>query len=149
MPKRERDKGARGERELKVILKDNGLLVNRGFAQFGEPDLKGLEGIHIECKRQERLNLHEAMKQAQRDAEKMQDGEPMVFHRRNHEGWFVTQSLESWIEMYKAWRKEKADVSGRVFESQEEERDRQCDIRETGNSNREIMEYQGEFHDLP
>ncbi len=34
----------------------------------GAADVVGLPGIHIECKRVERLNLHDAMDQAVRDA---------------------------------------------------------------------------------
>ncbi len=41
-----------------------------------EPDLSGLPGVHIECKRVERLNISQAMAQAVRDAEKFQDGAP-------------------------------------------------------------------------
>lgn len=38
------------------------------------PDLEGLPGVHIECKRVERLNIPEAMGQAVRDSEKFKDG---------------------------------------------------------------------------
>lgn len=78
-------KGASGEKELAAVLKGYGYEVQRGGSlTFGTvPDLVGLPGVHIECKRVERLNLYEAMQQAQRDAERFQDGAPCVFHRRN------------------------------------------------------------------
>lgn len=78
-------KGASGEKELAAVLKGYGYEVQRGGSlTFGTvPDLVGLPGVHIECKRVERLNLYEAMRQAQRDAERFQDGAPCVFHRRN------------------------------------------------------------------
>lgn len=67
----------------------------------GDADVVGLPGIHIECKRVERLNLVEAMHQAERDA---RPGElPAVFHRRNGEPWLVTMPLEKWIEIYREW----------------------------------------------
>ena len=53
------------------------------------------------CKRNERLNVPEAMAQAVRDAERFQDGAPTVFHRRNRSGWLVTQRLEDWIALYR------------------------------------------------
>lgn len=62
------------------------------------PDLVGLPGIHIECKRVERLNLYDAMAQAERDSERFQDGVPAVFHRRSRSPWLVTMKLEDWGE---------------------------------------------------
>ena len=68
---------------------------------FGKvPDLIGLEGIHIEVKRVERLNVPEAMRQAIRDAERFQDGAPTLFHRRSREPWLVTMRLSDWIDIY-------------------------------------------------
>lgn len=72
---------------------------------FGEvPDLVGLPGVHIECKRVERLNVWEAMAQAIRDAERFQDGAPALFHRRNRSPWLVTMRLEDWIRIYHTQR---------------------------------------------
>ena len=95
-------KGAAGERELAALLREYGYPVERGGSlSFGEvPDLVGLPGVHIECKRVERLNLPAAMAQAARDAERFQDGAPAVFHRRNREPWLVTMQFTDWLEMY-------------------------------------------------
>ena len=95
-------KGAGGERELASILQQYGYLIEReGTKTFGTvPDLTGLPGVHIECKRVERLNISEAMKQAVRDSDWFRDGAPTVFHRRNREGWLVTMRLEDWIRLY-------------------------------------------------
>ena len=68
-----------------------------------EPDLSGLPGVHIECKRVERLNVSQAV----RDAEKFQDGAPTVFHRRNREGWLVTMQLSDWLGLFKNSQKHK------------------------------------------
>ena len=75
----------------------------RGMAMISSgavPDLVGLPGIHIECKRVERLNLHDAMAQAERDSERFQDGVPAVFHRRSRSPWLVTMKLEDWGRLY-------------------------------------------------
>jgi len=64
------------------------------------PDLVGLSGIHIECKRVERLNVSEAMRQAVRDSERFRDGFPTVFHRKNREDWLVTMRFEDWMKLY-------------------------------------------------
>lgn len=61
-------------------------------------DLIGIDGIHIECKHNERLNIFEAMEQADRDSH----GEiPTVFHRKNNKPWLVTMHLEDWVKLYK------------------------------------------------
>lgn len=96
-----RGKGARGERELAKILNEHGISCHRGYVQFKESDLIGIPGVHVECKRVERLNIHEAMKQAIREAQKRKDGKPTVFHRRNNTEWLVTMRLEDWINLYK------------------------------------------------
>ena len=95
-------KGADGERELAAVLREYGYEIKRGGSlSFGEaPDLAGLPGIHIECKRVERLNVSEAMHQAIRDSEAFRDGAPTVFHRRSREPWLVTMRLADWMTLY-------------------------------------------------
>lgn len=102
--RRSQRKGRDGERELAGILQKFGYPVRPGMAvSFGsDPDLIGLPGIHIECKRNERLNLWEAMEQAARDSEKFQDGRPAVFHRRNRQPWLVTMRLVDWMALFSA-----------------------------------------------
>lgn len=96
-------KGRDGELELCRILQGHGYPVEPGKAQsYGEvPDLFGLPGVHIECKRVERLNVPEAMSQAERDAQRFGDGAPAVFHRRSRSPWLVTMKLEDWLELYR------------------------------------------------
>ena len=102
MGKTSQRKGRAGEMELARLLQGYGYDVQPGRAQsYGAtPDLVGLPGVHIECKRNERLNVPEAMAQAVRDAEKFGDGAPTVFHRRNRSGWLVTMRLPDWMKMY-------------------------------------------------
>ena len=73
-------KGAAGERELAEQLRQYGYEIQRGGSMtFGSvPDLVGLPGVHIECKRVEKLRLDEAMQQAITDSERFHDGVPAV-----------------------------------------------------------------------
>jgi Holliday junction resolvase len=98
-----RNKGAQGERELAKLLSDKlGLdSIKRGYVFCRESDVIGLKGIHIECKRVEKLNIENAMEQARNEAEKRKDGKPTLFHRRNRKGWLVTMDLDDWIELYR------------------------------------------------
>ena len=97
-----RAKGKRAELELARILRGYGYDTRRGqqyCGANGDADVVGLPGVHIECKRVERLNLEDAVAQAQRDA---RPGEmPVVMHRRNRGQWLVTMPLENWMELYK------------------------------------------------
>ena len=106
--KQSQAKGRRGELELARILQGYGYNVQPGRAQsYGqEPDLWGLPGVHIEVKRVERLNLTQAMQQAQRDAERFQDGAPAVFFRRSRSPWMVAMRLEDWLELYQRRQQE-------------------------------------------
>lgn len=100
-------KGTNGERELVNILKSYGFDCRRsqqycGYADGSLADVIGLDGIHIEVKRVEQINIDACMEQAVRDCK---DGEiPTVWHRRNRKPWYVTMRLEDWIDMYERTR---------------------------------------------
>lgn len=97
-----RAKGASGERELANVLKEYGFQTRRGqqySGANGDADVVGIEGIHIECKRVERLNIDEAMSQSIRDAR--EEEIPVVMHRKNRKPWLVTMRLEDFIKMRK------------------------------------------------
>lgn len=102
MGKSSQRKGRDGERELRDVLQGYGYQVECGEpVSFGAvPDLVGLPGIHIECKRVEKLNVPEAMWQAVRDSERFRDGMPVLFHRRNRQPWLVTMRLDDWMKVY-------------------------------------------------
>lgn len=102
MSRSQQRKGADAERELVSVLKEYGFSAERGGSQtFGEvPDVIGLPGIHIECKRCEQLRLSEWMNQAIKDSERFGDGIPAVFHRRNRSPWLVTMRLVDWMQLY-------------------------------------------------
>lgn len=98
------EKGRRGERELSNKLKDYGYDCRRAqqyCGTNGDADVIGLNGIHIECKRVERININQAMQQAQSNAPNCKF--PVVFHRKNNCDWLVTMQLEDWIKIYREW----------------------------------------------
>lgn len=99
-------KGAEGEQELATILRGYGYQIQRGGSlSFGEvPDLTGLPGVHIECKRAEQLKPYGWMEQAERDAVRFGDGLPAVFFRRSRSPWLVLMPLQSWMELYQGNR---------------------------------------------
>lgn len=90
--------------ELSGVLRGYGYQCRRNQqynGAAGDADVVGLPGVHIECKRVERLDLDGAMSQAISDAK---PGEcPTVFHRRNNGKWRVTMNLEDWIHLYREW----------------------------------------------
>ena len=106
-----RQKGAAGERELAKFLREQGYDDSRRGQQFsgknGDADVVGLDGIHIECKRVEKLNLDLAMEQSIRDA---REGEmPTVMHRKNRKDWLCTMRLKDWMTMYKGGKTDARD----------------------------------------
>ena len=102
MGSKSQTKGRRAEIELSHLLQGYGYNVEPGRAlSYGEvPDLSGLPGVHIECKRAETLRLSEWMAQAERDAQRFGDGAPAVFFRRSRLPWMVTMKLSDWIKLY-------------------------------------------------
>ena len=102
MGRKSQHKGRAGELELSRILRGYGYQVEPGQAvSYGAtPDITGLPGIHIECKRCEQVRLSEWMAQAERDSKRFRDGLPAVFHRRSREGWRVTMNLADFMRLY-------------------------------------------------
>jgi len=104
-----RSKGKRGELEVARLLREYGYNCRRGqqySGANGDADVVGLHGIHIEVKRRESLNIHEAMDQAKRDAKT--DEKPVVIHRKNNTEWLVTMRFDDFIELYREWESGKA-----------------------------------------
>lgn len=100
-----KQKGNRFERDLAKLLNSHGFDCRRGqqFSGIEGDDVVGLDGIHIEAKAVEALNVWKAMEQATRDAK--ENEYPTVFHKRNYKGILVTMRFDDWIELYKAWVK--------------------------------------------
>lgn len=107
-----RRKGAVGELELSKELDklcekygvENLVGAIERSQQFsgnsGDADVRGMPGIHIECKRVENLNIHAAYKQATEDSR--EGTSPVVMHRRNRGNWMATLSLDDFMKLYSA-----------------------------------------------
>lgn len=96
-----KQKGAAGERELANRLKELGLDARRTEQYCGKEGTsdvlcKELQDYHLEVKRVERLNIHDAISQAVRDCESKT---PVVMHRKNRTPWLVTLFLEDFIKI--------------------------------------------------
>lgn len=104
MGKASQRKGRRGEIELSEKLREYGYDAAPGEALSfgGVPDVTGLPGVHIECKRRECPDVLAALQQAATDAARFGDGVPVVFWRKNRGKWVALLSLESFMELYQS-----------------------------------------------
>ena len=98
-------KGRRAEIELAAFLREHGLTNARPGEPLNygtQPDITGVKGLHIECKRHERLEISKWYEQATADAERMQDGKPAVIYRQNRRRWMIVLSLSDFLELWEA-----------------------------------------------
>lgn len=106
MGKTSREKGKRGELELVHELQRLGFPDAHRSQQYcgsaSSADVLGLLGIHIECKRIEKLSLYNAYGQAVRDSAGSTDI-PVVMHRQNNRPWLVIMGLDDWAKLYQAF----------------------------------------------
>jgi hypothetical protein len=100
-----RNKGARGERDAILYLREQGFEgdLKRGLQSRGggkeQPDVMNVGCLHVETKRVEKLNIHSALQQACDDCS---EGKiPIVLHRRNHEGWKVTLRGDDFFRIFR------------------------------------------------
>lgn len=94
MGKPSRDKGGRGEREVAAIFQAHGFdcerVPNSGALRI-KGDLYGTLPVHVEVKRQERIQLPAWLRQA---AEEAPEGfPPLVAFRQNGEQWYGAAPL--------------------------------------------------------
>ena len=108
-----KQKGKKGELEFAHECEKYGLggvhrtAQTNGKLEQSLADCEGLDGIHIEVKRVEALNIDKAMEQAERDLEtKKEKRIPVVFHRKNRKPWLATGKFEDWVKFYKSWLKD-------------------------------------------
>lgn len=95
-------KGADGEREVMAVLREHGYQVERGGTQsYGQqPDLYGLDGVHLEIKRSECARIWDWMAQSKEDSQRFKDGVPTVIFRRNRSDWLICMELTDWLSLY-------------------------------------------------
>lgn len=100
-----RQKGARGERLWRDVLRAQGFEAIRGCQNAGRfaggqeaPDVICNLPFHFEVKFVEKLNVSNAIAQATRDAnEKF----PVVAHKKSREDWLVTMDANLFFQMVK------------------------------------------------
>ena len=105
-----RAKGTRGERQWRDELRAHGYQARRGQQFSGSPDspdvvCDDLPWAHFEVKAVEKLNIYDAIEQAQRDSQRsgVRDQAsvrrvPLVAHRRNFRPWLVTMTSEVFFQ---------------------------------------------------
>lgn len=91
-----RRKGAEGERQVCRILHAHGWphaeRTSNGRDQTGRGDIaRGPEGVHLEVKLRQRLNVSEAWDQVKRDAHTLDI--PVLVHRPSRHEWMATMPL--------------------------------------------------------
>ena len=111
--KASREKGKRGEREVAKIFREAGYPESRRTSQYcgrtgDASDVTGVSGLHLEVKFVEKEAVRSWYGQAVRDAEAADRGDvPVVIHRKTHQPWLVTLSLDDFIKILKEKRDDK------------------------------------------
>ena len=99
-----RNKGKRGEREAAELLRAHGFQARRGQQFSGSPDspdiAHDIEGVFIEVKRTERLNVYAALEQAKQD--RRAGDIPCVFHRQNGREWVAILPADDLLTILRA-----------------------------------------------
>ena len=96
-----KQKGKRGELEIAHIMQRYGYPAERGVQYSGlkgNADVVGVDGLHIEVKRAQRVNDEHYMQQAERDARA--GAVPVVMYRRNNESWKALCRLEVFMAIW-------------------------------------------------
>lgn len=101
-------KGKQGELEAVRLCRSEGFDCHRtaqycGNVPEGSADIVGLPLIHVEVKRNEHLNIDDALSQSTRDSGKTDHGIPIVLHRKNNTKWKVTMDAHDWFTLYREW----------------------------------------------
>lgn len=98
----QRRKGATGELEIVHLLRaagwKNAQRTSDGRAQSARGDIvNGPEGVHIEVKRQEALNVPKALRQIESDANPLDL--PVLIHRPSRQDWMATLPLDELLAL--------------------------------------------------
>lgn len=100
-----KQKGARYEREVALLLRKHGYEARRSVQYSGRveesADVVGLPYMHIECKHyKNRAFDYEWLDQARRDAK---DTIPIVIHRTDNHRNLVTMDFDDWMQIYREY----------------------------------------------
>jgi Holliday junction resolvase len=92
--RRERQKGARGERDLRDLFLAHGFAARRD-GRLDADLVHDVPGIHVECKRQETLQIPKWLRQVRAEAGQLV---PALFFRRSHEPWQVIVPAAEYLQ---------------------------------------------------
>jgi Holliday junction resolvase len=112
-----REKGKRGEREFRDVLRAAGYCKARRGQQYsgeqGNPDVicPELPSIHWEVKRCQTVSIHKWMEQAITDSGDFDDVHPVVAHKRNGGEWLATLPMDDFLEIVR--RSDLPSVTGK------------------------------------
>lgn len=103
-----KQKGARYEREIASKLREYGYEARRTAQYCGNTgqsaDVLGLDGIHIEAKHQEKIQIYDWMAQAIHDSAESGKGNlPAVFFRKNNADTLVCMRFDDFMQLYKQY----------------------------------------------
>ena len=101
MGRMQREKGKRGERAFRDLLREHGFNAERGVQHRGGPNspdiiCPDLPTLHFEVKAVEALRIWAAIQQAIDDAG---GGTPVVAHKRNGSEWLVFLRAKDFLEI--------------------------------------------------
>ena len=117
MGQHNRTRGKQSELELARIIRETyGWPVRRGHVFEGEPDIVGLQGIHVEVKRTKSFSAVNFMEQASRYARYHDAGYPAVFYRADRQPWTVTMLAQDWYRFSKDSNPEIKTVTKQRFQ---------------------------------
>lgn len=103
--RRSRSKGANGEREVAQILRGRGFEATRNRVGVTAQDLlHNIAGVHIEVKRQEKLQIPMWLRQAEGDCPA--DSIPVLVYRKSNEPWRVVIPLSHYLDLHTQLRGE-------------------------------------------
>lgn len=100
-----KNKGKSGELEVAHILQEHGYDARRTNQYCGSTgdasDVVGMDGVHLEVKRQERSMIYPWMAQAIRDSEANPEKPmPLVVHRQSRQEWLAIMRFEDFISLH-------------------------------------------------
>lgn len=100
MARSSRQKGARGEREVRDLLREYGFAAERGAGvRRGANDvIHNIPNTHIEVKRCERIDMPGWRRQAMGDAH---GATPVVVYRRSNEPWWADLPFEDLLVLWR------------------------------------------------
>jgi Holliday junction resolvase len=102
MGRMQREKGKRGERAFRDVLREGGFAAERGMQHRGGPNSPDviapeLPMLHFEVKATQALRIWTAVQQAIDDAGGMKF--PIVAHKRNGSDWLVILRAKDFLEI--------------------------------------------------